>query len=52
MAGVNEVEQPKIPPELLLKMREMLAIGVAQSIIAKSFTELQSQNCSRGSINN
>jgi hypothetical protein len=41
VAGVNEAA--KLPPELLLKMREVLAIGVAKSIIAKSLAELQSE---------
>ena len=42
VAGVNEAA--KLPPELLLKMREVLAMGVAKSIIAKSLAELQSED--------
>ena len=49
MAGGNEVEQKKLPPELLQKMREVLAIGIAKSIIAKSLAELQSEEIAVGS---
>ena len=41
VAGVNEAA--KLPPELLQKMCEVLAIGIAKSIIAKSLAELQSE---------
>ena len=42
VTGVNEAA--KLPPELLQKIREVLAMGVAKSIIAKSLAELQSED--------
>jgi hypothetical protein len=43
VTGVNEITMSKLPPELLRKMREVIAIGVAKSIIAKSLAEVQSK---------
>ena len=43
MLGVDGMSKPKVPqmpPELLQKIRETLARGIAKSIVARSITEI------------
>jgi len=44
MSGVDGMDKPKanqIPPELLQKIREALAVGLARSFITKALDEMQ-----------
>jgi len=43
MSGVDGMDKQQMPPELLQKIRESLAYGIAKSLIAKSLDELQAQ---------
>ena len=39
--GVDGMNKPNMPPKLLQKMRETLAVGLAKNLIKKSLEELQ-----------
>ena len=38
--GMDKPQAPQMPPELLQKIRETLARGIAKSIVAKSINEI------------
>ena len=38
--GMDKPQAPQLPPELLQKIRDTLARGVAKSIVAKSINEI------------
>ena len=38
--GMDKPQAPKLPPELLQKIRDTLARGIAKSIVAKSINEI------------
>jgi len=42
--GAEGVEKPKLPPEVLQRIREALAVGIARNFINKALQELQT-NC-------
>ena len=44
MLGVDGMRTSQIPPELLQKIREALAVGLARNFIAKALGELQPNN--------
>ena len=41
--GMDKPQTPQIPPELLQKIRETLARGIAKSIVAKSINEIKQE---------
>jgi hypothetical protein len=47
--GVDGMEKPKMPPELVQKMREVLAVGLAKNFIKKAIEELQPKDCEKES---
>ena len=38
--GMDKPQVPQLPPELLQKIRDTLARGIAKSIVAKSINEI------------
>ena len=38
--GMDKTQAPQLPPELLQKIRDTLARGIAKSIVAKSINQI------------
>jgi len=41
--GMDKTQVPQLPPELLQKIRETLARGIAKSIVAKSINQISQE---------
>jgi len=41
--GMDKPQAPQLPPELLQKIRDTLARGIAKSIVAKSINQISQE---------